>query len=100
MSARHLLRHLAIAYRHFHPMHHHESPGDHPLSEKHRVEEKFISKLAALQAKCEAAGKKGHSDAMRKLLPRIKKARNHLTSRMVSRLASRIRAIEEKAKKI
>lgn len=100
MTVRHLLRHLAIAYRHFHPMHHHEAHTNSPVSEKHRIEERFISQLAALEARCELAAKKGNSVVVRKLLPRIKKAKSNLTSRMVSRLAYRIKEIENEARKI
>ena len=107
MTSRHLLRHLAIAYRHFHPIHHHE-PREDPhrffqnrqASEAHRTEEKFISQLAALEARCKLAAKKGEAGAVNRLLPRIKELKKRLASRMMSRLASRINELEDAARKI
>lgn len=57
MTATHFLRHLALAYNHFHPVDEHRQFAKKMQSfEKHLVKGELLAKLASIEARAELRG--------------------------------------------
>ncbi|MAG15893.1 hypothetical protein CMO88_02430 [Candidatus Woesearchaeota archaeon] len=72
MSASHFLRHLAIAYNHFHPIDEHQQFAKRLLIyEKKRLKAEIITQLLSMEARCKIAAHHNNSEELSKLKSKI-----------------------------
>ena len=77
MSARHFLRHLALAYHHFHTIDEHFAKHL-GIIEKKRLKAEIASMLTRMETRCAVALSENRSDDLYRLLYKIKALRSKL----------------------
>lgn len=79
MTSRHFLRHLAIAYNHFHPIDEHKRFAERLKAyEKQRMKGELLAQLASMDTRCELAINESNSEELSSLRRKIKAIKSKL----------------------